>query len=85
MIKLELITLKILAEKRPLILANDIVSNSVTEVANPAIMPTILGLKLKLSAKFRRSVTKIYFETPIIIAEYRINFKISIIKYLFYC
>ena len=58
-----------LAPNSPLILAAPIVSNSGTDVATPAISPTVFGFKFRFSAKLLSVLTNIYFEIKTINPE----------------
>lgn len=62
LIILELNILEILAEIRPVAAEKETVNNSGTEVATPAILPTVFAFKLNVSANFLKSVTKIYLD-----------------------
>ena len=66
---LELIILYALALISPVTAEKETVNSSGTEVAIPAIFPTVLGFKFKLSANFLKTGTKAYFEMTTISPE----------------
>ena len=69
LITLELSILYTLAPDSPLKLDVVIVNNSGTDVAYPAISPTVFAFKSKLSANFLKVVTSMYFDINTIRAE----------------
>ena len=78
----ELNILYALVPIKPAKAENDTVKSSGTEVAIPAIFPTVFGFKFKLSANFLKSFTKMYFDITTISNAYTTNFNNSNPKFV---